>query len=83
MKDEKAKLWLWKHRSDTHDAISTIEAAKRQSASAFDARLRKLNAFEEVIRVKLSDSGQLELFKEEDILSGEIEELLRAPLGGL
>ena len=83
MKDEKAKLWLWKNRSDCHDAISTLEAAKRQSASAYDARLRKLNAFEEVIRVKLSDSGQLEMFDQSDILNAEIEELLRAPLGGL
>ncbi len=83
MKDTAKKTWILEHRCKTDDAIRAIEAAKRQSASAYDARLRKLNAFAEVLFVKNADSSQLDLFEPEEALSMEINELLKNPLGGL
>ncbi len=83
MKDTAKKTWILEHRCKTDDAIRAIEAAKRQSASAYDARLRKLNAFAEVLFVKNADSSQLDLFEPEEALSDDIAELLKAPLGGL
>lgn len=83
MKDAQKKTWILEHRCKCDDAIRAIEAAKRQSASAYDARLRKLNAFAEVLFVKNADTSQLELFEPEQALSDDIAELLKAPLGGL
>lgn len=83
MKDEKKKEWILDHHFRTCGAIQKIEAAKRQSASAYDARLRKLNGFAEVLLVKAANTAQLDLFEPQQALDPEITELLRAPLGGL
>lgn len=76
-------IWIKDQRCRCDDAIRALEAAKKQSATAYDIRLRKINNFAEVLFVKSNDTSQLELFAPQEFLSDEIEELLQAPLGGL
>lgn len=83
MKAQEKQRWISDQYIACGKAIQKLKAAKRQSASAYDARMRKLNAFWEVLLVKDSNSAQLDLFNPEEALDPEITELLRAPLGGL
>lgn len=81
--DAEKKIWIAEMRCKCFDAVRTLESAKKQSSSAYDRRLRIINAFEEVLYVKQQDDGQLELFDLATACPPETQQLLEDPTHGL
>ncbi len=80
---QKKASWIAEQvvRGDT--ALRQLLSAKRTATSEYDERIRKIRGFMEALFVKRSDPQQLELFKEGELLSPEIDELISNPLRGL
>lgn len=83
MKDTDKKLWLYEKSSACSLALNTLVAAKRQAASEYDTRIRKITVFHQDILTKLRDGSQLELFDPTEAVSPEVTNLLRNPLNGM
>ena len=82
MKPEVKTAWISEQYLRAGLAISELSAAKKERVSGFDERLRKLNAFTDILLIKQIDT-QEEMFSPKEILSPDLEKLLTSPLHGL
>jgi hypothetical protein len=83
MTSEQKQAWIEHQLRRALDSRDTIESSKKSAVSEYDARIRKLDAFQRHIRVTAADSNQLELFSAEQMLTPDISLLLSDPLHGL
>ena len=84
MKPEDKTDWIMAHRCKADDAIRTLQSAKKQQTSEYDERLRKVKAFAEILFIKQTEGdGQGEMFDVNELLPGDLKQLLEVPLHGL
>jgi hypothetical protein len=83
MKNGEKTLWLLEQGAKADTAIRRLIAAKKQRVSEYDERLRKLKSYSEALYLKREDSSQMELVKEDEVLTPDLAKLLEAPLRGL
>lgn len=80
---QKKMTWIAEQLLRSDSALRQLLAARKTQCADYDARIRKIRGFQEALYVGRSDNQQLELFKEADLLSPELSELISNPLAGI
>ena len=80
---QETENWINAQWVKADEAIETLAAEKKRAGAVYDERTRKVSKFKETLRSMKADDDQEQLIKPDEVLSPEIDGLLRAPLNGI
>lgn len=76
------RAWIIGEHYAVTRVIRTVEAAKKSTVSAWDAKLRMLNGYLADLEHAADDAGQLELFDVQKATPDDVRAILDNPAGG-
>lgn len=83
MLKQETENWINAQWVKADEAIEVLTAEKKRAGAVYDERKRKVENFKATLRDMKADEDQGELVATEDVLSPELDALLRAPLNGI